>query len=1660
MHTQSLDTASTIETFAAREVELGTGFLTSTDHGTLQATRTVYDLCTSGKFKGKLSPILGIEGYFRDDSCEILTELGVTRSKDGTFRDNFKYGHITMHCLDEDAYSALSVAISDADLRAEKHGSERKPLFTWKHLEELGRHNITAGSSCLVGMVGRHLLRGDTTAATRYYERVRSTFKPGNFFVEVFPHSCDREWESKVVVTDDAGVMTEFRPWKKLKTHGGELKAEELAKECEKSQDAAVKKHIAVLEVMDNRAWRVLEIPAKIKSVEKHEGWVMNECTLDAPNGDVQARANNFVIALANKYGDPIQISGDSHFAYPKEHIVQDVRLAQSGNWRMFNSYHRRSSADAWEYFKNHGVKESDFEKWIENGYAWAERFKGFKFSPRNALPTKFYPQDTLKHTMSLIQKHGRMDWKNPALVERLRTEIQLLHKNGTVDLLPYFMVVEDALNQYHKRGVLTGPGRGSAAGVELAYLLGITHREPMRHNLSLDRFLTLDRIQTGKMPDIDNDLSSRDILVGADEQGGWLKERFGDCVAQISAITTMKLKSAIKDTFRAMDRRNGSSEPRVPPEIEFICSKLPAPPQGISDKDYVFGYKDVDGQWVQGLVETNTVLQGFIKKYPEEWEIVSKTIGLARQATRHPCGFLIANQPIQEFIPLMTVGGVRVTSFPAGGVEAAGGLKIDFLTVNSLNDIGRAIQLIRQRHARDLLLTDDEGVQYGIVDGKKVPAIRLVPFNGSRFDVWDLPEDSAVYKDICEGKVETVFQFDAGAARQGLRNFEPRNGEPPLKCIEDLAAFTALDRPGPLDAFVTTDAGEKHNMLVEFARRSKGQKAVGALDVLDELIPETRSIIIYQEQCQSIFQQVGKTTALEANSFRYRFSKKKMVEVDKNDRPVFMRGAVETIGKEAAEKLWNMLYTFAGYSFNKSIDGDVILPYGGGAKALKDFHGGETVRCVDDRGEIQDTTVVALHDHGILEGFEVTFDDGFTTTTSINHKFLTPRGQVPLIQIISSDIPVLCRDVEPNSCRTLPSPPQVSAVSTDSSKDWAHRVRTNGTMRTSVRNAKEVLGAPEEMSDVLGNQKTEYYKKNERNYKQTRSEGGDVQNRQAHFGSSRYSASAGIETAGVAKRASRADAENMEFCQGGSQTIKERGMDSTERSCIGLERGSDPLRIGHETGGLCKSGPYVYDRGGRLLALLGSETKESSGQRSDAKYRSNSTPECDLGPTSRCVLRDLERTTEGRVASMAYSDAPLSSTGDLVLRKIVRIRSVGPRHMYDLEVAHPKHNFLLLNGVVTSNSHAVCYVTISYACAWLKHHYPLEWWTAVLSNATKNDIDEKFWGYCSHLIDLPDIQLSQKDFAVQNARIRAPLSLLHGLGEKAHQQLLEGAPYTSIKQFLESIEAWRVAHPRETTKKDKKTGETKKVMSKGVSALNATVIQNLIVSGVMDSLFPEKDELGAPTTVQQRLTQFMFAFKEVFGNRKMTAIGSRYDLDDPVVRLQLRKKILPAYSTKLVPLMSKVLPWKFEGNRLLIYTNERNHTYETTGVLGECNEKWRIIGPKQYEALMTLGPMDADLEVAMIGYVVEDRRFEYTQKSSGTKKSACELTLDVDGTRIHVVKWPSKDGLPSSFASTLTGSVVACTFMRSRGSDTFFLGNAMVLRPALTDKPDDEESK
>ena len=1259
-HIQSLDSASTPEEFVKRELELGTGTITCTDHGTLAACKKVYDLAK----ENNLTPVIGLEGYFRDDNCSFMAEAGVPKNSKGQYSDYFKYGHVTMHCLDYEAYLVLVKRVSKAADRAEKHGSEYKPLFSWDDIEELGSKNITMGSGCLISMVSRHLLdNNNPDMAIKYYEKLRSLVKPGNFYAEVFPHCCDNNFVSGLFLTLKNGQSMKLHSKKWIKTNVKEIQAIDLVREFNRKDRGG---HTSVLGFKDYRKWNDIE-PSEIISIQEKNDFIDNEPCTWAKDGDLQGGVNKFIQYLAKKNNDLVVCSDDSHFAYPGLKPVQDVRLMAGGNpWRFSNSHHRMTSDESFAYFNGKmGMSELEFQKIIQNNIDWASRFKDFKFESKPSLPASFYPKDTLKHVGELITKHGRMRWDDKKYTDRLTKELDLFHKNGTLDFLPYFFSTEEICSAFEH-----GPGRGSSSGTLLAYLLGVTHVDPLEFGLSLERFMTLERIQSGKLPDVDMDFASRDAIV--DPENGFLKNRFGDCFTQISTDIALKLKSSVKDVARV---KYG----KVPFEVEELTKKFKVAPQGVDDKDFIFGYEKDDG-WEQGSLGHDDALKEYVKRYPKDWDLVQKLLGLGRARSRHPSAFVICDSPVSSFIPTMKLNGIECTQYTAQSVESVGGVKYDILVVNSLKDVYGCVNLIQK-------LSGVEIPTELKLNWITVPKSQLVPKDGKLLDLWrlwDTKEAKEVFNSIAEGNTETVFQLNTGGAVKWLSYFNQLrpNGEKVLNSINELAIFTALDRPGPLDAFVTDRSGQKHNMLVEYANRAIGKPNASGIEMFDGLIPETNGILIYQESVQKIYQQFTGCSLSDAEEFRSNVAKKKKDKMIKA-HPYFMGKATEKIGKEKAQQVWDAILTFSNYG----------------------------------------------------------------------------------------------------------------------------------------------------------------------------------------------------------------------FCQ----------------------------------------------------------------------------------------------------------------------------------------------------------AHAVSYSFTAFACAYLKHFFPLEWWTSVLSNADKNEINETFWIHCGHLVDLPDINKSEEFFAIQHDdkknqdRIRAPIDLLDGIGDGAHQQICEYRPYKDINDFCRKIHLHKKKNSKEVVVLNKKTQENEVKVKAGHSAINRKTVYKLIISGAMDSLLPpmiEEAGVSYEPSVMDKLRMYEKAIAETKEEilpiydakgkvKKVSAakVDPKYADINEISKYQLRKDILPAFSKD----MTKTL---FEVGAKSIVKCPKGFEYKP---FDNKDDKFPIVNFIGYSILDNIDPFpDNDgIEIGVTGYLQEIRHFKY----SNNEKEACEIVLDIGGGKCHTVKWPGRDGkLPEIYKKILPGSMVVALLSKSKEDKPFYL--------------------
>ena len=460
--------------------------------------------------------------------------------------------------------------------------------------------------------------------------------------------------------------------------------------------------------------------------------------------------------------------------------------------------------------------------------------------------------------------------------IDRLKLELEVIKDRG---FAKYFLTMQ-AVADKAASVQITGPGRGSAAGSLVAYVLDITQVDPIKYGLLFSRFLRRDAVD---YPDIDYDVSNpmelKEMLI----------EEWGDStVVPISNYNTLQLRSLIKDVSKFYD---------IPfSEVNLVTGRMiqEATPlakkaHGIKAGVYVPNFEEV--------MEYSESLKRFLDTYPHVKTHVEALLGQVRSVSRHAGGVVIG-EDLDKWMPLINSGGVRQTPWSEGQnvrhLEPLGFIKFDILGLASLRMIEDCIRHILRRHHNVQEPTFDEIKSY--YDEKLHP------------DVINL-EDQNVYKNIFhKGKWAGVFQFSEKGAQEFCVRAKPKN-------IIDISAITSIYRPGPLSAKVDQTYVEAKNNPSEVSY---------AHEIIKEVTSETYGYLIFQEQIALLAHKLGKNITLdEGNTLRKLLTKKGTGDHEKKKQKIynkFVEGCVDNgLQKSKAEELWQTFEYFSGYGFNKS---------------------------------------------------------------------------------------------------------------------------------------------------------------------------------------------------------------------------------------------------------------------------------------------------------------------------------------------------------------------------------------------------------------------------------------------------------------------------------------------------------------------------------------------------------------------------------------------------------------------------------------------------------------------------------------------------------------------------------------------------------------------
>jgi DNA polymerase-3 subunit alpha len=565
-------------------------------------------------------------------------------------------------------------------------------------------------------------------------------------------------------------------------------------------------------------------------------------------NLEMQKKINDGVLRLRDRLALPVVATNDVHYVWQRQAHAHEVLLCIQTQTTMSDPKRMRMETQDF-YLKSPEQMAALFAhvpEALSNTLLVAERCNlsipfGRAQFPEVDIPEGRSAEEHLRGLCreGMEKRYAVMDERTE---RRLDYELDIIASAGFVD---YFLLVHDVIHFARSHGIAVGPGRGSAAGSLAAYCLFLTNVEPMRNGLSFERFLNLERVS---MPDFDLDFADD----RRDEVIRYVTDKYGrERVAQIITFGTIGPRAGVRDVGRALGLPPADVD-RVAKLVPFMCNRL------AKAKDEVLE--------LQQLYEHDASMHELL-------DTVEDLEGVARHASTHAAGMVIARDPLIEHVPLYKVPRSEqvTTQYAMSSIEQIGLLKMDFLGLRTLTILQRACAFIEQSTGTQLSLDD-------------------IPL-----------DDPCIYDLLSAGETFGIFQVDGGGMRRAIQQVKPTE-------FKHLVALLALYRPGPMD------------YIEEFGARKNGLREV-TYDhpALAEVLEETFGIVVYQEQVMQLAVLVAGYSAGEGDLLRRAMAKKKPAELAKHREQFITRARARGTDPDVAARLFGLIEPFAGYAFNKS---------------------------------------------------------------------------------------------------------------------------------------------------------------------------------------------------------------------------------------------------------------------------------------------------------------------------------------------------------------------------------------------------------------------------------------------------------------------------------------------------------------------------------------------------------------------------------------------------------------------------------------------------------------------------------------------------------------------------------------------------------------------
>ncbi|MFH1747991.1 MAG: DNA polymerase III subunit alpha [Planctomycetota bacterium] len=558
-----------------------------------------------------------------------------------------------------------------------------------------------------------------------------------------------------------------------------------------------------------------------------------------------QQRVNPELVALANDLGVATVATNDVHYLTHDDVSAHDVLCCIATRAKVEDENRFRFDTDQC-YLKSGDEMQTAMADYPE-ALASTTRIADMcdiefdfskRYAPRFKTPAGKTAEDYLRELVYEGAK-WRYDEISPELRERIDYELDVIQSKG---FSGYFLIVWDFVRYAHSQGILS-VARGSGCSTVVGYCLKISTVDPLHYGLYFERFMDPER---DEMPDIDMDIAQD----RRQEVIEYVRQKYGH-VAQIITFGRLKPRAAIRDICRALDVPRDDTDrvaKLVPEELKMTMDKaLIREPE------------------LKKIYDQNPTFTKVI-------DLARRLEGLARHASVHAAGIVIADQPLDELIPLYKPSDSDeiTTQFEGPIVEKIGLLKMDFLGLRTLSQINRACELVQQHH------------------GVKIDLDKL-----------DLT-DQKVYEILAHGETRGIFQFESGGMRDVLMKMKPNR-------IEDLIAANALYRPGPME------------YIDEYVARKHGKHWTTPHETMTEVLNETYGIMVYQEQVSRMVNRLGDVPLRRAFRLAKAISKKKESMINAERQP-FLEGALKNgVPRGVAENVFTDILKFGGYAFNKA---------------------------------------------------------------------------------------------------------------------------------------------------------------------------------------------------------------------------------------------------------------------------------------------------------------------------------------------------------------------------------------------------------------------------------------------------------------------------------------------------------------------------------------------------------------------------------------------------------------------------------------------------------------------------------------------------------------------------------------------------------------------